>query len=102
MLRDNPNPSTPEAEVLHCIDDNIVAFLGQEFTHKLDKCLSKIQGTTVAVAAPLATLWANLIEQKLTGEAALIAADVTETIQRSLSFHSWEIRLTTFLRQEEI
>ena len=64
---------------MHQVDDDniIVAFLEQEFPHKLDKRLSKIQGK------PLATLWANLIEQKL---AALIAADdVVEIIQRSLS-----------------
>ena len=96
MLRDNPIPSTP-------VDDDIVAFLGQEFPHKLDKCLSKIQGTTVAVAAPLATLWANLIEQKLTGEAALIAADdVVETIQRSLSLLGNSINYISQARRDVI
>ena len=102
MLRDNPIPSTPAAKVPQ-VDDDIVAFLGQEFPHKLDKCLSKIQGTTVAVAAPLATLWANLIEQKLTGEAALIAADdVVETIQRSLSLLGNSINYISQARRDVI
>lgn len=77
--------------------------LGQEFPHKLDKCLSIIQGTMVAVAAPLATLWANLIDQKLTGEASLITADeVVETIQRSLSLLRNLINYISKARREVI
>jgi hypothetical protein len=102
MLRDNPIPSTLAAKVPQ-VDDDIVAFLGQEFPHKLDKYLSKIQGTTVVVAAPLATLWANLIDQKLKGEAALIAADeVVEIIQRSLSLLGNSINYISQARRDVI
>ena len=86
MLKDNPVPNTPAAKVPQS-DDDIVAFLGQEFPVKADKRLIRIQATVLAVSAPLATLWANLVEQDLTNDrGALISADdVKDTIQRSLA-----------------
>ena len=64
MLKDNPVPNTLAANVPRS-DDDIVAFLGQEFPLKADKCLIRIQATVLAVSTPMATLWANLVEQDL-------------------------------------
>ena len=75
MLKENPVPNTPAAKVPQS-DDDIVAFLGQEFPLKADKRLIRIQATVLAVSAPLATLRANLVEQDLTNDkGALIPAD---------------------------
>ena len=72
MLKENPVPNTPAAKVPQS-DDDIV---GQEFPLKVDKRLIWIQATVLAVSAPLATLWANLVEQDLTNDkGALIPAD---------------------------
>ena len=86
MLKENPVPNTPAAKVPQA-DDDIVAFLGQEFPLKADKRLMRIQATVLSVSAPLATLWANLVDQNLTndGGALIPADDVKDTIQRSLA-----------------
>ena len=85
-FKDNPIPDTPAAKPPQP-DDDIVAFLGKDFPSKSDKCLRRIQATTIAVAGPLTTLWANLVEQDMgQGSGTLIPADdVIDTIQRSLS-----------------
>ena len=64
-----------------------VAFLGKDFSSKSDKHLRRIQATTIAVAGPLTTLWANLVEQDMgQGSGTLIPVDdVIDTIQRALS-----------------
>ena len=86
MLKENPVPNTPAAEVPQA-DNDIVAFLGQEFPLKAEKRLMRIQATVLSVSAPLATLWANLVDQNLTndGGALIPADDVKDTIQRSLA-----------------
>ena len=86
MFKDNPIPDTPAAKPPQP-DDDIVAFLGKDFPSKSDKRLRRIQATTIAVAGPLTTLWANLVEQDMgKGSGTLIPVDdVIDTIQRSLS-----------------
>ena len=83
MLKENPVPNTPAAKVPQS-DDDIVAFLGEEFPLKADKRLIRIQATVLVVSAPLATLWANLVEQDLTNDkGALIPADDVKNCRSS-------------------
>ncbi len=86
MFKDNPIPDTPAAKPPQP-DDDIVAFLGRDFPAKSEKRLRRIQATTIAVAGPLTTLWANFVEQDMgQGSGTLISVDdVIDTIQRSLS-----------------
>ena len=72
MFKDNSISDTPAAKP----PDDIVAFLGKHFPSKSDKRLRQIQATTIAVAGPLTTLWANLVEQDMgKGSGTLIPVD---------------------------
>lgn len=86
MFKDNPIPDTPAAKPPQP-DDDIVAFLGNDFPNKSDKRLRRIQATTIAAAGPLTTLWSNLVEQDMEkGSGTLVPVeDVLDTVQRTLS-----------------
>ena len=86
MFKDNPIPDTPAAKP-PLPDDDIMAFLGKDFPAKSDRRLRRIQATTIAVAGPLTTLWANMLEQGMDrSSGAVIPVDgVIDTIQRALS-----------------
>ena len=103
MFKDNPIPDTPAAKPLQA-DDDIVAFLGKDFPSKSDKRLRRIQATTIAVAGPLTTLWANLLEQDMgQGSGTLLPVDdVIDTIQRSLSLLGNSINYISQARRDLI
>lgn len=103
MFKDNPIPDTPAAKPPQP-DDDIVAFLGKDFPSKSDKRLRRIQATTIAVAGPLTTLWANLVEQDMgQGSGTLIPVDdVIDTIQRSLSLLGNSVNYISQARRELI
>ena len=86
MFKDNPIPDTPAAKP-PLPDDDIMAFLGNDFPTKSNKRFRRIQATTIAVAGPLTTLWANILEQDMDrGSGVVIPVDdVIDAIQRSLS-----------------
>ena len=72
MFKDNPIPDTPAAKPPQP-DDHIVAFLGNDFPNRSDKCLRRIQATTTAAAGPFTTLWSNLIEQDIGKGSGILA-----------------------------
>ena len=79
-------PDTPAAKPPQP-DDDIVAFLGNDFPTKSDKRQRRIQATTIAAAGPLTTLWSNLVEQDMVkGSNTLVpVGDIIDTIQRIFS-----------------
>ena len=54
---------------------------------KSNKRLRRIQATTIAVAGPLTTLWANLLDQEMDRNSGTLVPvdDIIDTIQRTLS-----------------
>ena len=68
-------------------DTSIVAFLGNDFATKSNKCLGRIQVTTIAAVGPLSTVWSYLVKQDMVkGSNTLVPVeDVIDTIKRTFS-----------------